>query len=568
MATIKDSFVDLERHRQILEENVDKLRSSLGNWRLWEAEYDALRTEVTELPKPASSQGLARIRRDFDGQLVDQKEVREIFGRTDLRSSEQIVGVLSRRLDYVSQNVQTLETQLEAAENKLAATSVVSQPDATHEDGEPVMDIIEQLDDDGNVLSFRLQSGSDSGPQLLEALEKAGIKELPESKQMSASESMESPPEASAAASNEVPPELTPESSATPPKKSRPAKKGVTFAEDTKPGHDTSKAPKANNRRSTAARRMENIMRAAKAQGSSMPSSAVYPPNESAEDARMRRDMMDYATSDIGPIVAELELDEVDSQDEEWVDDNSDLDDDDDEDEDDEKGISKYSAISDDYRQRMMELEAKLSSQSFFTSSKPTFAETNEGVGRVAVTPGQEVVHVKEKGKENPEPFSESSERPYIAKRKTDPLTDIVERINDFATPAQRTPRRNSKFKARRGAATTAAKPPEDLPKGPLQAPKRFLETPSEVTAPTGPEGEMLASSIVERPPAKEATDPVELEARLRSQELATEYHQARNRVIQQHGGFLQENKSAAEPLGEEGGRKMSRFKAARLSKH
>ena len=42
----KDSFVDLERHRLRLEENVAKLQKSLQHWQTWEAEYEGMKEEI------------------------------------------------------------------------------------------------------------------------------------------------------------------------------------------------------------------------------------------------------------------------------------------------------------------------------------------------------------------------------------------------------------------------------------------------------------------------------------------------------------------------------------------
>ena len=46
---VKDSFVDLERHRLRLEENVSKLRKSLQHWQTWEAEYEGMKEEIEGL---------------------------------------------------------------------------------------------------------------------------------------------------------------------------------------------------------------------------------------------------------------------------------------------------------------------------------------------------------------------------------------------------------------------------------------------------------------------------------------------------------------------------------------
>lgn len=46
---VSDSFVDLERHRLRLEENVSKLRKSLQYWQTWEAEYEGMKEEIQGL---------------------------------------------------------------------------------------------------------------------------------------------------------------------------------------------------------------------------------------------------------------------------------------------------------------------------------------------------------------------------------------------------------------------------------------------------------------------------------------------------------------------------------------
>ncbi len=117
--------------------------------------------------------------------------------------------------------------------------------------------------------------------------------------------------------------------------------------------------------------------------------------------------------------------------------------------------------------------------------------------------------------------------------------------------------------------ARRALAPPSDaLPDGPLNAPINFYEQEKRV-APSGPDGKALASSIVEREPSAEAKEPDELDATLLHQEVAFEYHRRRNQLIAKEGGFTKEDESVMTPLDEaEGGpKRMSRFKAARLSK-
>jgi len=596
---VKDSFLDLERHRLLLEENVAKLRESLAQWQLWEAEYEGLKDEITSVPQPASNKHLARLRRDFDGQVVTRKEVNEIFGRTDLRSADQILSVVSRRLDYVYQNVATLTKQVEAAENKLAAATVISQPDLRNEDGDFMTDIVEQLDEDDNVVSYRLQTPGETAPQVLEVLEKAGIKDLvPDGHQEVENEaeevslSLDGPPSAKEPTPTAVPAV----ENATPPLKPSSAKKGVSFTEDTKPGHEASDATA---QRSVAAQRLDRIMREAKEQEASSSSAVpVIPTNESAEDAALRREMLEYSMSEIGPVVAELQLEEADSDDD-YDDDGEEDEDEEDEDEDDEDehGRSKYSSLSNDYRQRMMELEARLASGSFATSEpgRPLMTR-NEGVGRISViepsantgisvdaaTSG-DLQTANGAGKKTAS-FAETLD---IASKDTsttndierapqvDPLGDVVERSGRGPIPAEKSTRKPSRFKKERGASGVSGIPPvhdtpnHALPKGPLDAPQRLLDAEAN-TAPSGPEGQTIADSIVEKQVTTAVTDPTEVDASLLHQQMATRYHEMRNRFIQREGGFLKEDQSAIQPLEEDDGgpRRVSKFKAARLAKY
>ena len=95
----------------------------------------------------------------------------------------------------------------------------------------------------------------------------------------------------------------------------------------------------------------------------------VIPEDESPEDARLRREMLQYNLNEVGSVVAELELDEnYSDDDDEYIDElaldddlpslNSDLSEDEDE-----HGRSTGPVISDDYRRQMLELEEKLQTQ-------------------------------------------------------------------------------------------------------------------------------------------------------------------------------------------------------------
>ncbi|KAG7152427.1 hypothetical protein HYQ46_011727 [Verticillium longisporum] len=151
--------------------------------------------------------------------------------------------------------------------------------------------------------------------------------------------------------------------------------------------------------------------------------------------------------------------------------------------------------------------------------------------------------------------------RPFV-----EPLSDIVERSGPSQRPEQTSKpvRKASRFKKNRGEAATAAESP--VPKGPLDVPVRFLDQDRPI-APTGPLGKTIAESVLERESTSTRAGE-EYNDDFMDQDLADEYHQKRRNFIQKHGGFLQEDESPIQPLDEaDGGQKMSRFRAARLSK-
>ncbi|TRX96488.1 hypothetical protein FHL15_002760 [Xylaria flabelliformis] len=586
MTQVRDPSEDLERHLEQLGKQVDNLVIALDEWRQWKQEYEALRTDLQGLPPTATRADLTQTRQAFQGDLVNEKELVDIFGRNDARKRDQILSTISNRLDYVSKNITTLAKQLEAAENKLAATRVVSFPEATDEDGLPITEISEELDDDDNVISYSLRRPGDNQPQLLEALEKAGIKELssasrePESEGMSDKPKQTSDvPSANPANVQGQPPSNGGNSAESSKPKKIPKKKSVTFTEDTKPA--TEKRPLH------MTQRLEELYRQAKEQENVI-SDPVMPADESPEDAELREDMIRYNKEtmmyEMAPIVAELQLEEGSADDDDWDYDDSEEDDDDE----DQWGRSTSGVVDDDYRRQMLELKERLSKQTFGeqkTSGDEEDDEFSEGIGRITVRSG------------NPDSIQDSSKLPAANEHATnstskdeakkgvrfapnldiagpspsvtqpkpiqqhlpevDPLSDVVERRSTKATQVTPTSgRKPSKFRKERASGGLAMPAPEK---------------PSDATryAPSGPEGQTLASEVLEHEPSSTAKEPDELDANLLHQQVTEEYHKMRNRLIGRQGGFLKENTDPIQPLEEEEGgpKRVSRFKAARLAK-
>ncbi|CAK7226286.1 hypothetical protein SCUCBS95973_006149 [Sporothrix curviconia] len=450
LAQVRDLLANLQDRTAQFDAQVAQMSKALDHWRLLGAEYEALADEVNGARKKfpgtsketrqAQQDALVRIRRDFDGQVVDQDTVCDLFGarvgQTITRSIDHIASAIGRRLDYVNQNTQTLEKKVESVMSKLSALELgglsallndngdvadqegKGEGEAEAEGGDsgdfggPVTDIVEQLDDDDNVVDVKLHRPSDTQSHVLEALKKAGIEEIPAGGPSEAKKSVES----TAAKEAEKQKETAKESAQAPkfkpnttPKTQPAARKGVSFSDDTKSGDhavssSTSSASSSSSSQpqSFAAQRLENIMRSAKEQETIVDASTyIVPDDEAADDAALRREMLEYSRSEIGPIVAQLDIDEGLSDDDEGYNDEFYDDDDFDDDydgEEDENGRSKYSVIDDAYRERMRELERKLGVAPLAnpttkppgaSSTAPTAATTDdvaESLGRIRVS--------------------------------------------------------------------------------------------------------------------------------------------------------------------------------------
>ncbi|KAH7320037.1 Prefoldin subunit-domain-containing protein [Stachybotrys elegans] len=602
MCASKDSLLDLERHRVNLENTIQDLRKALHHWQTWDTEYEALKEEVDAIPASQTSEELQRICGAFEGELLQPKEIREIFGENNSRSPEQIKNILDRRIDYVTKNIETLQKQIEAAENKLAAATVVSQPDATHEDGAPITDIIETLDDDDNVVSYTLNKPGDSMPQVREALGKAGVEEDLEDLDAASKTASQPAPVLERSSNGGAASELATDKSAVVTTPGPTPKKSVSFSDDVETNEEAIPSQPI----SRAARRVENIMKTAREQENISKQDPVIPDDEDPDDAALRREMLKYSMGEVGAVVAELQLEEDSGEDDDgWDYMNEDDDDDDDEDED-KWGRSKKTAITDDYRRRMLELEKKLGIKSRLTeeyaAAEAEDESDDERIGRIVVKPqaadstsaststpasaakpapskSAMKTEVQEKKgvrfaqeldiapEREPAAVAATPTAPKPKEAKVDPLSDIVERSGPSkpvaSTNAPNTGRKASRFKKSREDPAAG-----EIPKGPLDAPSQFLNDQRDET-PTGPEGRTIADTLVERDTAKNPLSPDDVDDAMMYSEVASEYQRMRRKFIQREGGFLKEDESPIQrpDEGEGGPEPVSRFKAARHSR-
>ena len=474
---------------------------------------------------------------------------------------------------------------LRAAEEKYAASQVLSQPEIRNEEGLPFTEILEELDEDDNVIctlhlclgvrsltvfvASTISKPGETEPQLMEALRKAGVDELPkapnrleepDSHSDKSSREQMAPTEAdnliqSPAATDQknVEPRQTNASTSDSQKRPKGPQKNVSFANDTKvdSNHKTI-APKsrslAHNTMSNQSSRT-NSPRVTKVLGKEIhqmspmstveskaetateaPFTPVIPTNESPEDAILRQQMIQYNMEEIGAVVAELDLDEEgisysddEDEDEDYPNDNGSV-----EEDEDQFGRTRRRVLTDDYMAEMRALEKRLKN-----------IGPNAEIGNIVAVNGNE----EERSFTDANQPDGTHELPKPPPRKGvrfAPSLDVQE-----APPP---PTVNSLTQEAGVVPKTPPKPPSNPRRTALNERPYAPTTDTSTTAP----------------------EPDEYDPALLQQEVATEYHKMRNRMIARQGGFMAQDEEKAEvPLSEaEGGRKkVSRFKAARLGK-
>jgi unconventional prefoldin RPB5 interactor 1 len=486
--------------------------------------------------------------------------------------------------------VSTISKQVQKIEDQLSKVleEMDREEDETLEPGLPITEILEELDEDGNVISSKITQPEQQTAQIVETLRKAGLEDIdPKSKdgvttKTSEAETTEKPKAASANKTQD-----TPKAASDVPKA---AKKGVSFAEEVQEREIPSRADNANASKASGVN--PSLFSGTFANGERVieldddddiiGSQAVIPEDESPEDARLRREMLQYNLNEVGQVVAELDLDENLS---EFEDDDDYFDDDYDSElseEEDEHGRSIRPGVSKSYRDQMRELDKQLRSR-IIGNLGPNLEEVDpvydpEGLRRLvvrgeegasdenvkpAMSKGKEAVKSDVSGKKGVR-FSEEldvqeapkTEATATSKPRAAPIADVVERAPSKAqAPSEPTkPAKVSRFKQNRAAAAD--------------------ETIQSESASTQASGSVMSDQIVEHAAAPTANarapeEVDELDPELQQRQLASEYYRLRNNIIRQQGGFKETEEEADDPLMEQFPdgkmKKVSRFKAARM---
>ncbi|KIX06582.1 uncharacterized protein Z518_04558 [Rhinocladiella mackenziei CBS 650.93] len=587
----------VEQQRIELEASIARLRKSLRHWQTLGIDYEGLTEEFLGIPEDSSLEECLQAARDFKADLVDERELQTLLRDNNSRPRRpaQIADILSKRVDYVSRNVEAVRKQLSEAEKKRNALLLAEQPDHRDDAGLPLAEITEELDDSGQVISSTVQTPGSDAPQLIDVLKKAGIKDVEESngKITKVDTSVHNATEAM------PPPDPSQEVNQT--------------AENT---HDVSTS--------------QTISKALEPQ-------ETFPVNRSdtEAEAELRREMVLYSRGldDVGAIVAELDLEEDASdvsydEDDDNLEIDSEFDDDDDfedEESEDETGKSTHRlTVPRSYRKKMEELQEKLglkntgpqlgletptedpkekhrlpaaeaarkaaiarhenSLKSSLKSAKKSAPEEDDAetakFSKKKVVFSSELDIASEETTNRTTSTTAASSKPDTKEPKTRPVNDsIVERTSSQNENGPTAPapapglNKQSRFKAAR----------QSQPQTPMFAPPMTFPSVSSTknqdrpTSPPPP-SKIVSADLVERPTPRVSTapDPDDFSDEAHRREIAMEYQRHRmKRIHSQEGGFIGDGEEdnygemitpGRKKGGEDAqGKKISRFKAARI---
>ncbi|KAF9697561.1 hypothetical protein EKO04_004241 [Ascochyta lentis] len=589
-ASTQSTLEGIERRRAQLQESVEKLQRALTHWTTWEAEYQMFKEEIESAHDPSPSQMRATAK-ELNASLLNEKEVDGLLGKD--RTANQVVDLVQRRIDYVQQNSATIEKQLDAAEKHLAGVDVLLDPGVDNEEGLPMMDIEEELDEEGNAIASSVNQTGKGAAEVVEALRKAGVQKADLEKMMQGvgqAQKLDQTPAADATPNPTLSaPAVTEATSAPVVAASTDApdstKKSVSFANEVEVEPSRARAALEQDGYNEDLEAL-NFTRGTKVieldQDDNMVASyPIIPQGESPEDAELRRQMLQYGLSEVGQVVAELDLDNPTA---EYSDFDDDYDEEDDEDEEeDEYGRSTRPAVTDEYRQQMLELEKKLNAR--MLENVGPRSEDDETVEQA------ESVRLLKVQKDDKFDDTISAAKPKTAApqsgkkgvRFADDL-DISEAPQPVQVPASAAPAKPASTMS--DVVVERPAQPFQPPAPPSQPakvsrfksaratnqPRQMLPNPQVYEAPampTGPAGRTLASTVVEHVPSTSAPSaPDEFDAAVLNREIQAEYHKARNKFIQQQGGFKPSEEDQASPIVEERNgqtKKVSRFMAAKL---
>ena len=280
--------------------------------------------------------------------------------------------------------------------------------------------------------------------------------------------------------------------------------------------------------------------------------------DDTPEEAAIRRQMLQYSMNEVGAVVAELNLEEDDEEDglEEM---DLDIESNDSDENEDEHGRTITQVVNGDYVAEMRALEAKLNAKAMINAGPEKTANLSMQGPVAQDDVSQKPTSPKRSGSAKGVHFAEEIEIQEAPSHSPIQQTQTLERKRPLAPEAPDVPRtkKPSRFKAARTKQQATVERNDE---------NATSKTSSMKETPIG------SRPIVERetPSMSQPLRPDDTEPAFMQHEVRNEYHRLRNRLISQQGGFskrneLDEDDSEGEYEVSEAGKKVSRFRAARL---
>lgn len=159
MAQAVPDTENVDQLREQLEATLSKLQASLKYWQIWEAEYLGFIEELELLNHDPSPEDMVQVGISYGGDVVDEKEIRSIVNINKIpRKRAQVIQVLTARAETGRSSAETVQKQITKAEQQLDEVLMVARPSVKNEEGDDLMEIMEDLDEEGNVISSKVES--------------------------------------------------------------------------------------------------------------------------------------------------------------------------------------------------------------------------------------------------------------------------------------------------------------------------------------------------------------------------------------------------------------------------
>ncbi|KAK4692476.1 hypothetical protein P7C71_g4739, partial [Lecanoromycetidae sp. Uapishka_2] len=379
MAVTRDSFVDLEKHRLQLEQNVAKLRSSLQHWQAWEIEYEGMKEDILGLGSDHTQAELVRRLKTIQNAVSQQPDPEIEGSQLPASSSSECLHKDSK------QRPSTLKKRVSFAdgtkEEVTHAPTIVAPQDRSREE---IAQIIKQIQQEHYVgireaieavpqSDLKSEKVTVAFGQKLSLLEKVRDKKLKSAKvyqqwkkgfleqfdkenqalsEVQDVDTLQEPPGAANIA-------VDPQERVTVPATSKSMGNGKKVVNGNIAPAKMAENASNSQRETSTFNAINNLLDNTEIPKVKKPFDPIIPANESPEDAALRRQMIQYNMDEVGAVVAELDLDEDNDSADEYSEDGSDENSSVEEDED-QFGRTKRRVLDDGYRAQMEALQKKL----------------------------------------------------------------------------------------------------------------------------------------------------------------------------------------------------------------